>query len=632
MRGWALRNTPFCWLILLLPLLLAPVPAPAVQQAMPADAVAFVSRVAELLREGEGDAVVGHLAPGSEGALDWLTQGRRRRRRAGWKAAPLLLPAAGGQRAEALVGFWNFLGIQSEGDHLHRLARTPAGWRIGAEILETETLGYRLRDHRLNVTYDLPSHGVTITDQARIERVGEKIGPVVLRLSSDMRVSSVRIAGRDVPFQSAPGFLAVAPPAARTFTVSLSYRGTVNHRGSDYVNEREAVLVSYWCPHIARLPATAEVTATVPRGWIAIGQGEQTRRVTSGETWSYTYRNEVPTSCMSLAAGRYEVTERQVEGRRLAVYQLRPNPDRAARGLDVTERALRFFETHLGRFPYSSYTMVETIGPFGGALEAYSFSTFGGGQFAGAAVHELAHTWWGGLVPNPYTRSQWNESFAVYWDDLFQRLTGPNPERRALSGAHSGDDRGRSQLRGYAHPIRGAYDTSNGAHAAVGYGKGARVLEMLEDLVTRPVLLRCMRAFLEGHQRGEAADWDDFVAAVRKTTGKDYGWFFDQWLNRGGVPVVRLANVKLSRSGDETVVSGELIQEGDPYRLHIPIVLEMPEGESLRQTVEARGSATPIRLVTRGTPKRLAVDPEGNTLLAAADVPGDANPLAHSFN
>ena len=89
-------------------------------------------------------------------------------------------------------------------------------------------------------------------------------------------------------------------------------------------------------------------------------------------------------------------------------------------------KALPFYEAHFGKFPYSHYALVETLGPFGGALEAYSFATFGGGAFQFATAHELSHTWWGGVVPNPYTRSMWNESFANYSDNLFRRLTGPH--------------------------------------------------------------------------------------------------------------------------------------------------------------------------------------------------------------
>src|SRR5262249_51104631 len=189
--------------------------------------------------------------------------------------------------------------------------------------------------------------------------------------------------------------------------------GTVDHPGSDYINDREAVLVSYWYPHIARLPATHGVAVTVPKGWLAIGEGDLVGRQDDTTSSTFRFRNEIPTCFFSLDAAAYTATEREGGGRKLSCYQIRPDAERARQGLDVIEKALPFYEARFGRFPYSHYALVETIGPFGGALEAYSFATFSGGRF-GAAAHELAHSWWGGVLPNPYTRPMWHESFASY--------------------------------------------------------------------------------------------------------------------------------------------------------------------------------------------------------------------------
>src|SRR5439155_21458214 len=105
-------------------------------------------------------------------------------------------------------------------------------------------------------------------------RVREGAGASVMRLSSDMQVEAVAVDGQPAAVSKAPGAVALLPPPGRTCTVSLTYRATVNHPGSDYVNERDAVLDSYWYPHVARLPAKHGVTVTVPKGWLAIGEGE----------------------------------------------------------------------------------------------------------------------------------------------------------------------------------------------------------------------------------------------------------------------------------------------------------------------------------------------------------------------
>jgi aminopeptidase N len=612
-------------------LLLVPALSSARQQAqteLPADLSAFLAQAQTALKAGDNDTLRA-LAEAPD-TLSWLGTRSRRARTSGWSLAALSLPTP---NAEYLTVFYDFHTCESIGDHVHRLVKADGGWRFGAEIPETDTRGYRVRDHKLNVRYDLPRAGCTITDDATIERIGPATEPCLLRLSSDMTVDSITMGGKPFSYRCVPGLIVFLPPTSgKTFTLSLAYHGTVNHPGSDYIRDTEAVLVSYWYPHIARLPAKHGVTVTVPKGWTAIGEGELLRREERGDSLVFTYRNVIPTCYFSLDAGPYVLTTQEVNGRKLSACQLRPNAERAATALDRLIRALDFFEKAFGPFPYTHYEMVETLGPFGGALEAYSFATFGGGAF-GANVHELAHTWWGGIVPCPYTKSMWNESFASYSDGLFNRQTAKERPARALRGQHGDAEHGRLYLRWYTMPMATAFDTENGSHSAVGYGKGSIVLAMLEDLLGTETMLRCMRRFRADLKPGEAADWLDFERAVRKTTGKDYGWFFDQWVNRSGLPVVRLADAQVAHEGDEFVVTARIVQEGETYRLpRVPVALELDGGQTVREEVEIAGADIPIRLTSKTAPRALLLDPDGNILMAGAKMEDDkANPFSFRF-
>ena len=201
--------------------------------------------------------------------------------------------------------------------------------------------------------------------------------------------------------------------------------------------------------------------------------------------------------------------------------------------------------------------MVETRGPFGGALEAYSFATFGEGTLPSELPHELSHTWWGGLVPCAYTRSMWNEAFAQYSQNLFARLNReiadevdvdkelPNGKRRGFGNAFEGAT------------IENAHDTSDNNQNAVGYSKGAFVLRALEEQIGLERMRGSLKNFLTAHTRGEAAEWPDFERAVNKTTGQDYHWFFEQWTKRTGLPRIKFANVTSKRSETGYKASGK---------------------------------------------------------------------------
>jgi hypothetical protein len=597
------------------------------------------------LMERAVEAANARKSAGFEGLADdpvhtfaWVESARET-----WSGDILTVPSggSGGNAAPTyLAVFHAWHTCESDGDHVHRLLKTEQGWRLGDEIAETETGGFRIRDHDLHVTLNLVQKTAAIHDRIQVERTQEPAPAFgLLRLSQDFRVRRITRLGPEgppVPFRQAGGILAFAPPADRTFSLFLTYAGTLNHKESDYIRETEATLDSYWYPHIARLPATTTVTATAPPGWTVIAQGERLHidRAADNST-TVTYRNDVPSSFFTLDMGRYLRTTQSSHGRTLSIYLLRSNPALAKRSLNLLDRALTFYATHFAPFPYSHYDVVETRGAFPGALEAYSFATFGPETLPDLIPHELSHTWWGGLVPCTYTHSMWNEAFAEYSDSLFQRAM----ERLADPGKPDPRDPVRllRERQRMAHifdnySLMQARDTSDARQAAVGYVKGPLVLRVLEDLIGQETMLRCLKAFIAEHPRGEAAEWPDFAHVVHKVTGQDYNWFFAQWLERKGLPEVALAHVTVSGQGPETMVEGDILQENTPYRMRVPLLLETRNGAPIRTTVEIDGKRTHLRIKASARPVRLTLDPEGVLPFAPpSGTPETINATTYSF-
>ena len=590
------------------------------------DAQAFITQAQELLAAGNG-ASLKALGVGTE-TLAWYDE---QKRRAKWKLA--LLPIPGNAKADPLAVFYDFHTCESIGDHIHRLVKTPEGWRFGPEIPETDTQGYRVRDHSLDVKYDLAKSVAIIVDSVSIERLPGASDVCLLRLSSDFKLESHNYPNdRKLPLTHAPGVIALlAPPNEKRFQVTLHYQGLVNHPHSDFVLPSESVLVSYWYPHIARLPAKHGVSVTVPKGWTAIGQGELRGKQEKGEEVTFRYRNEIATCYFTLDAGPYKVTTREVNGRKYSLCELKSVPGRIEKSFADLIGSLEFFEKSFGKYPYTHYEIVETLQPFGGALEAYSFATFQSGTIPGAIVHEVAHTWWGGVVPNPYTRTMWNESFASYCDGLYRRQSAPSSRsistaqpptsssagRRAVEGMHLDPQKGRGMIQAFRVPMSQSTDTSDPGHGSVGYGKGALVLGMLEDLLGTEKMIACMRRFYQDHKAGDPADWPDFERAVKNVTGRDYGWFFRQWVERGGVPQVRLAEVTVTPQNGAYLVRGRVLQEGAPYQMRIPIALETT-GERILKELDVDGPSTTFEIMSPTAVKSVKLDPAGNIVMAGA--------------
>ncbi|WP_146014244.1 M1 family metallopeptidase, partial [Pseudomonas sp. GW460-E13] len=66
---------------------------------------------------------------------------------------------------------------------------------------------------------------------------------------------------------------------------------------------------------------------------------------------------------------------------------------------------IQFYE-RFAPYPFSQYGGLDSETYGGGAMEAYSYATYGGG-LPSEDPHEPAHTWWGGLINNTYFHSFW---------------------------------------------------------------------------------------------------------------------------------------------------------------------------------------------------------------------------------
>ncbi len=540
-----------------------------------------------------------------------------------------LLPPGSGNAGQAFVVFHVWHTCESDGDHVHRLIRAADGWKIGAEVPETETNGYRVRDHDLQVTFNISQKTATIHDTALLERTAApKFPAALMRLSEDFILS--RFTDKNdapIAFAQVGNIVAFTPPKAQKFALKLDYSGKVDHAGSDYIRDNEATLNSYWYPTIARLPAAATVTVTAPPGWTPIGQGEQTAEKTETDgSLTRAFRNPIPTCFFTVDIGKYFITTRKSGRLTLAAYLLHQDDALARNSLDTLQKSMALFESRFSRYPYTKYTLVETLGPFPGALEAYSFATFGSGSMRDSIAHELSHTWWGGVVPCAYIHSMWNEGFADYSEGLLRRaetkaadsVTNPAP-RRATGKIYE------------SYPLIAAHDSEDNAQTAVGYGKGAMVARALEAEIGQTLMQRCLSAFIADHPRGELAEWPDFEAVVNKTTGKNYRWFFAQWTERTGLPSAHLGNPAVKRDGADYLIEADFAQTREPiYRLSVPLTLETG-GKPVTALLLSEGKMTHIILRTKSVPKRLLADPEGTLPLAASVTVIGQNPLELKF-
>lgn len=529
-----------------------------------------------------------------------------------WQVATLEPPFTNGAAALAVFHKWH--SPEADGDHIVPMVRTKAGWRFGPEIPETQTDGYRIRHHVLTVRIDPAKARAAVSDRLLLERA-KAPDVALLRISDDFTVTAAGVDGKPVPFRQAGGVIALRTPRRAKFTVSLTYSGRVKHPSFSSIEPGHAVLTSYYWPVIGRLPSTAETTAVVPKGWKAISQGELVEARDGGTNSVWKWANRIPVNYFTLSAAPYHVRSRKVDGIELHTWLLRDEPQLSEGLLDSLSQSMAYYRRRFGDYPYRRYTIVEGGTTMGfAALEGYSFATYGTTMLQPSVVaHELSHTWWGGIVPNTYLRSWWNEAFASWSDDSFSRF------RNGVDALHPADRAWwPAATRVADYPLATARHDA-GDIDGIAYRKGMVVLRLIEMELGRDGFDRVLRRFIRENSGRDDPDWPDFRRSLEAETGRDWSSFFEQWVGRSGWPVLFVRDARWTSAEGGYAVSGTLAQEGKPYSLRVPVRIETADGAT-DLMVQVTGSAAAFEARTEARPRRLLIDP-------TFEVPRDLGPM-----
>jgi hypothetical protein len=579
----------------------------------------LLSRMETAFNKGDIDTLKSMTAPDVASDYSWTRQGPGMLDEPRpWQVKVLELPAYTGKWPGAFIVVTKYHPAESVGDHIYKITDGSARPLLREEIPETDTLGFRVRDHKLTVHFNIPGKRVAITDHVTIENQPSHLPATVLRINAIYAVSSIKQEGKPLPFRQAGGFITFPSTAAKTQVVDLAYSAASGFSKEDYILSNQAGLTSYWYPHTGRLPSPSEVKLIVPKGWQAIGQGELLGKSVSGNEAIFSWKNKLPVCYLTVAAGAYTVTSRKSGDILVSAYLLRHTKARAEATLQTAIGAVSWFSKNFSPFPYSRFAVVETDS-FPAALECYSFTLAKSELIPIAIVHEIAHTWWGGIVPNTYTRSLWNESFAEYSDGLYCRRTGS-------TGLHEFNTKAMTMI-GFSKTINmlQARDAMDAPQSFIGYGKGSLVLENLERMMGTPKMLTCMRNFIKRHnaqRAGEDAEWPDFVDAVAETAGEEWREFFPAWLTRTDLPRVRLKDVKVEKTGQKYTVSGFVTQDDPAFWIQVPLTVKTTS-KDVRQTVNLRSSTQPFKFELSVKPVAIALDPERESL---REIPKSSKP------
>ncbi len=156
-------------------------------------------------------------------------------------------------------------------------------------------------------------------------------------------------------------------------------------------------------------------------------------------------------------------------------------------------------------------------------------------------------------------------------------------------------------------PLREFRGGNDAASRSLGPGKTALVLHLLRRTAGEESFSRAVGK-LPGGTLPERPTWEEVRTYFEKELGQNLGWFFEQWVDRKGLPDLMTENGLVRRSGSAFEVSFDLIQRGDVYVLEVPVFVSFVSGGGKAFTVKIDAGKKHISLLVDEEPSAVVLD------------------------
>jgi aminopeptidase N len=385
---------------------------------------------------------------------------------------------------------------------------------------------------------------------------------------------------------------------------------------------------SYWYPVVGDSLGSYRVVVDLPDRQRGIVAGRLVEETFANGRARAVFEFAHPADGIDLIAGPYRVATRAVRTARGSDVTLRTyfHPDIAALAdgyLDSVQRYLDLYEGWIGPYPFTEFSIVSSPTPTGFGMPTLTY--------LGESVlrlpfirntslgHEVLHNWWGNGVYPDVASGNWSEGLTTFMADYaYREQAGTDAARemrlgwlRDLAAVPPGQDR----------PLDAFTSRTHGTSQIVGYNKSAMLFLMLRDMLGTETFNRALRRFWD-EQKFRVAAWRDLRRAFETESGTSLAPFFAQWLERPGLPAVRIAEAGRVISGRAHRVRFTLVQDAPAYTLRVPVRVQTDQGTEMH-TVEFARDRQEFEIEVQSRPTTLMLDPDFRVLrrLDPAELP-----------
>ncbi len=391
-------------------------------------------------------------------------------------------------------------------------------------------------------------------------------------------------------------------------------------KGIISVSENEGIYLpgANWYPFMNDEIASFDVTAECPKEVSLITSGKEDVQIQNDKKL-YHWKTELDVDHISLVGNKFIKDSKEVNGVVLSTYLLKDDAKFSKTYLDAMEKYLKNYSELFGKYPFSSFSVVENFFASGFGMPNYTvlakaivkmpFVTLSPGVIA----HEFCHNWWGNSVYVDYQKGNWCEAATVFSSNYYWNYIDNKPQK-ALEWRKSAIMEINLLPKEKNFPLIKFTYQHNDDEATIGYQKGAFLFITLYQIMGKENFFDAFKDYYKTY-KGKIAYWTDIKDIFKKHLPKEktdkypMDKFFDKWLNTTELPEFTIENISYQKNN----LQFNIIQKNIVFYQNMPVKINYKDDSEIYY-FDVVSKETNCQIKTSRKPISIELDPQNFVL------------------
>lgn len=288
------------------------------------------------------------------------------------------------------------------------------------------------------------------------------------------------------------------------------------------------------------------VNINLEQQYIVAGTGVKTDTILENNRKNVTFSANMVRDFALILSEKFKVVSEKFENTNIEYYYFNDTDPNIS--LKAGADSIKTFSELFGKYPYSTFSIVETDFVHGGMeypnLVMISSAIENKDDYLNVIIHETAHQWWYGMVGNDEYSYPWlDEALTEFSTILFYDYnSGYNFSHTQMINASKENF---SIFVSVYEEVLGKIDTSMRAvneyptepeYTYCIYVKGVLMFDSLYNLIGEKDFVKSLKTYFENNKYTNVSP-EQLYLAFNETTKKDLSGFFDSWIK--GKVVIR---------------------------------------------------------------------------------------------